>query len=107
MKVKFALFVAFCMMIQGVTAFSGQILLRGKPVELIVHPGYFTFPTSYTDRNKGYHFITYMNVLRVCYLMKRQDLAELDMVKYNFEDDARHMDWYCYKFDPQYFKTDS
>lgn len=98
--------IAFVLIAASCNAFADRVLLTGKPVELIVHPGYFTFPSSYTPLIDGYRFVMLMGTRRVCYLRKQPELAVLDTVQYVFEEKGKKLTWTCYQYDPKFFEID-
>lgn len=81
------------------------IVISGKPVELKVHKGYFSFPESYTLRRE-YHFVTYLDTQRVCFLHQQPELVGLDRVEIMIYDHGKHLRWECYRHDPRYFLVD-
>ena len=97
--------IATFLIICSMTAFSGRILVTGKPAVLELHEGYFAIPKSYTAR-MGYYFVSVMGTDSVCYLVKKPELAKLDMVQYVLDVDDKKMLWSCYKYDPRFFEID-
>ena len=100
--------VALFLFLVSFTAFADKFVIAGKPVVLNVHPGYFTFPTTYTDiqmgyNSKGYYFVTISGVNRVCYLTKKPELMQLDTIKIVIEKDGVKLPWNCYKYDSRFF----
>ncbi len=85
-------------------AFSDKILITGKPVALELHPGYFTFPRMYTDRNLGYYFVTIIGTNRVCYLKPQPELAKLDTIQIVIEKKGLKLPWNCYQFNTNFFQ---
>ncbi len=89
-------------------ALADRITITGKPVLLDIHPGFFTFPSTYTDilmgyNSKGYYFVTIANVNRVCYLAKKPELEKIDQIKIVIEKSGLKLPWNCYKYDAQFF----
>ena len=103
--------IALFLFLVSFEATAGKIAISGKPVLLDVHPGYFTFPSTYTDINmgfnsKGYYFVTISGINRVCYLRKQQEFAGLDTIKIVIEKSGLRLPWNCYKYDSQFFEDD-
>lgn len=96
---------AFFLVIASLPAFSEKILITGKPVVLELHPGYFTFPRMYTDRNLGYYFVTITGTNRVCYLRPQPELASLDTIQIVIEKKGLKLPWNCYQYNPRFFET--
>lgn len=105
-KHKIAILVTLFFVIFSQTVFSDRILITGKPVVLELHPGYFTFPSDYTDNNMGYHYVTLTGTNRVCYLKAQPELSHLDMVQIVIEEKGLKLPWNCYQFNPNYFEID-
>jgi len=87
-------------------AFSDRILITGKPVTLQLHPGYFTFPRMYTDRNLGYYFVTITGTNRVCYLKPQPQLAGLDTIQIVIDKNGLKLPYNCYQYNPNVFELD-
>lgn len=98
--------VAIALLFMSVSVFSQKTLITGKPIELEVNQGNYTFPDSYYDRNKGYHYVTFMGTERVCFLKEASNLASLDMVSILIVDNGRTLPWVCYRYNSQYFERD-
>lgn len=86
--------------------YSERIVITGKPVTLELHPGYFTFPKTYTDRNMGYYFVTISGTNRVCYLKKQSELSRLDTIQIVIEKNKLQLPWTCYQYNSVYFESD-
>lgn len=104
MKYLIGSVVAFFLITASLPAFSDRILITGKPVVLELHPGYFTFPRMYTDRNLGYYFVKITGTSRVCYLKPQPELASLDTIQIVIEKKGLKLPWNCYQFNLQFFK---
>ena len=97
--------IASLLILFSVTASSERILITGKPAALELHEGYFALPKTYTAR-MGYYFVTVMNTERVCYLVKKPELAKLDLVQYVLDVDGEKFPWNFYNYDPIFFEID-
>ena len=84
---------------------SNRIVITGKPVSLNVHNGFFSFPDSYTIQ-RSYHFVTYLDTARVCFLHHQLELEGLERVEIIIADQGKEVRWECYKYDPRYFEID-
>ncbi len=102
MKILFAIILAS---ITPLT-FAQKIVVTGKPIELQVNKGNYTFPDTYYDRNKGYHYITLMETERVCFLQANSNLRNVDNIAILIIDNGRTLPWTCYRYDPKYFEKD-
>lgn len=85
---------------------SEKIVITGKPAILQLHPGYFTFPKTYTDMNTGFDFVTITGTNRVCFLRKQPALAKLDTIQIVIEKNGLKLPWNCYQYNSMYFKSD-
>jgi hypothetical protein len=98
--------VALFFVLFSLTAFCDRIVISGKPALLNLHPGYFTFPSSYTDSHLGYHYVTLTGINRVCYLKTQPDLSALDMVQIVIEENGVKLPWNCYQYNSRFFEID-
>jgi hypothetical protein len=108
MKFIMLSFMALFLSVISFQASADKIVITGKPVILDVHPGYFTFPTTYTDikmvfNSNGYYYVTVSGVDRVCYLTKRPQLSSLDTIKIVIEKNGLRLPWNCYKYNRGFF----
>lgn len=87
------------------SVFADRILISGKPVELIPHPGYYTFPVT-QQGTKEYYFVKLNDVLRVCYLIKKPELAKLDRLILVLDVDGKKFPWQCYQYNSRVFEID-
>lgn len=84
-------------------AFADKILLTGRPVVLIPAATYYTFPPTYTPTTK-YHFVEIGSDERVCFLNVQPELQALDMLRITIKFEEKKYLWYCYRYNPNYFK---
>lgn len=94
------------LLVVSLPVYSEKIVITGKPVTLELHPGYFTFPQTYTDRNMGYYFVTIAGINRVCYLKKQPELSRLDTIQIIIEKNKLQLPWTCYQYNSVYFESD-
>jgi hypothetical protein len=94
------------LLVVSLPVYSERIVITGKPVTLQLHPGYFTFPETYTDRNLGYYFVTISGTNRVCYLAKQPRLSKLDTIQIVIEKNELQLPWTCYQYNRLYFEGD-
>jgi hypothetical protein len=97
------LIIVVSLLIFSSVVFAEKILITGKPVELEVNKGNYTFPDTYIDRNKGYHYILLMRIERVCFLREISSLENLDKISILIVDDKRTLPWTCYRYNPNFF----
>jgi len=95
---------ALLLMVMSFSVFSGKFVVSGKLVELVINGGHYTFPELYTDRKKGYHYVTFVGTARVCFLREKPEFAALDMVQIFITDHGQRLQWNCYRFDPRFFE---
>lgn len=81
------------------------IVIHGKPVELEVHQGFFTFPEDYKRKN-DFHYVIISGVKRVCFLQEKQSLSPLDLITVMIEAHGVTLRWFCYEYDPKFFEVD-
>lgn len=86
--------------------YAQRIVIAGKPILLKLDQGYHVFPSTYTDDNNRYLFISFLKTNRVCFLQKNSSLASLDMVRLTLEENGGEIFWYCYEYDPNFFEID-
>ncbi len=98
-------FIACFFLFSSFAVFSDRILITGKPVPLVFHNGYFTFPSLYVP-TEGYRFVTISGTDRVCFLQIKPELKQLDVVQMIFEENDKYMRWNCYQYDPRFFEID-
>lgn len=106
MKPIITMIKVFIFLLISFPAFSERILITGKPVVLELHPGYFTFPKTFTDSDMGYYYVTISGTNRVCYLRKQPQLSKLDTIQIVLEKNGLKLPWNCYQFNSQYFEID-
>lgn len=102
MKVMLAILLSLL----SINCLANKILVTGAPIDIEVAQGEYTFPDSYIDDGKTMHFLSIMNIERVCFLGKQTALASLDMITVEIRGKQRKLAWDCYKFDPRYFEKD-
>ena len=88
------------------TAVSADpMVISGKPVELLNHPDFYTFPSSYRV-TPGYRFIVLNKVKRVCFMNRMPQFSSLDMLPLMFEEQGVKIEWKCYQYNPKFFELD-
>lgn len=100
------IFMTLLILLLSAGGHANRFVVTGKPVELKVHPGYFTFPEAYTTRSKGYHFVRYVHTRRVCFMTEQPAFSSLDKVQITISNGGKKNNWQCYRFDPDYFEID-
>ena len=86
-------------------AMAERFVVTGKPVQILSHVGYYTFPGNYITRGP-YHFITVNNLQRVCFLRKMPEFSSLNVQQIMLESGGVKLPWNCYVFDPRFFEID-
>ncbi len=86
-------------------SFAAKILLTGKPVILIPHANYYSFPSTYSPFN-NYHFVNISGDNRVCFIAVQPHLKSLDMLRINIVRNEKKFLWYCYSYNPNFFTVD-
>ena len=97
---------ALLLSLLSLNSFAGKILVTGEPLEIEVNRDVYTFPDTYTERNKDLHFLTIMGIERVCFLKQMPQLESLDAISINILEHNRKLPWICYKFDSRFFERD-
>ncbi len=88
------------------SSWASRIVIQGRPLELILHQGFYKFPNDYVQENRGYHFIEILHVARVCYIHPKTDLGALEMIPIIIEEKGQKLQWYCYRYDQRFFEID-
>ena len=89
----------------SLNAAAERFVLTGKPVELVTHGAFYSFPSTYTAR-RDYHFVTLSGMERVCFLKKMAEFSSLNRLEIILENEGKKLEWNCYAYDPQFFEID-
>jgi hypothetical protein len=87
-------------------SFADRMTIKGRPVEPILHRHFYKLPTNYYPANTGFHFLSILDVPRICFMQQRRQFAPLDMIYIVLEEGYQKKRWYCYSYDPRYFEID-
>lgn len=105
MKLMSVTMLVFFLVLISFAVFPDRVVIRGKPVIMESHSGYYTFPSSFSTI-ADYRYINLADINRVCYLNQRPELSSLDRLQLVIEEYGKKLLWNCYKFDPRFFKID-
>lgn len=94
--------VTLCLAVFSASAFAEQIVITSQPVILEKQGDIYVVPESYKV-SKDYQYVTIDGKERACFLDKRPDLANLDVVSINVQVGTEKATWNCYIPDPAYF----
>lgn len=101
-------FIACCLILCSMNAFSERMVLTGRPVNMTLHQDFFTFPSDYRKAHSeiDYHFVMIHGTKRVCFLSEIPQYASLDMIQIFIEELGVKMRWNCYQYNPDFFEMD-
>jgi len=103
MKNIIAKSMTFCLMIFSVSAFAEKIVITGQPITLEKKKGdVYVTPQTY-KLTPNYQYVIIDGKERACFLDKRPDLVNLDVVSINVLVGTEKATWNCYSPDPTYF----
>ncbi len=88
-------------MVSG-TAFAEKVVISGEPVVLEKQGDMYMVPGTYKAR-QDYQYVVIDGTKRACFLDKRPDFANLDVVSINVKVTGETATWNCYSIDPTYF----
>lgn len=84
------------------SAFAEKIIITGQPVTLEKKGNYYVVPDTYTPTST-YQYVVIDGVQRACFLDKRADLTNVDVVSISVLVGGKNATWNCYAPDPSYF----
>lgn len=85
------------------SAFAEKIIISGKPIILQKQGDLYTVPQD-TKLSQTYQYVNIDGKDRACFLDKRPDFTNLDVVTINVKlGDNSNAAWNCYSLDPTYF----
>lgn len=79
-----------------------KITITGKPLLLEKKGELYVYPSGST-LGKDYQYVIIDGKERACFLDKRPDFVNLDVVTINVEVGAEKASWNCYSLDPSVF----
>ncbi|MGE3317967.1 MAG: hypothetical protein AB7I18_01615 [Candidatus Berkiella sp.] len=94
--------------ILGLVAFSAstfaveKITITGKPILLERKGELYVYPSG-SSLGKDYQYVIIDGKERACFLDKRPDFVNLDVVTINVEVGSEKAAWNCYSLDPSVF----
>lgn len=91
-----------CLAVFSTAAFAEKIIITGQPITLEKQGEIYVTPDTYKV-NKDYQFAVIDGKERACFLDKRPDFVNLDVVSINVQVGTEKATWNCYTPDPTYF----
>ncbi len=83
-------------------AFAEKIIITSHPVVLEKQGELYVVPGTYKVA-KDFQYVVIDGKERACFLDKRPDLVNIDVVSINVQIGADRATWNCYAPDPTYF----
>lgn len=93
---------ALCFMVFSASAFADKVVINGEPLVLEKRGEIYVVPDTYKV-TKDYQYVVIDGTKRACYLDKRPDFVNLDVVSINVQVGGEKGTWNCYSLDPTYF----
>src|SRR5690242_6453728 len=84
------------------SAFAEKIIITGQPITLEKQGDVYVTPQTY-KLTPNYQYVVIDGKERACFLDKRPDLVNLDVVSINVQVGSEKATWNCYSPDPTYF----
>jgi hypothetical protein len=91
-----------CFLAFSASAFAEKITITGEPVTLEKRGDIYVVPDTYKP-TQTYQYVMIDGTKRACFLDKRPDFVNLDVVSINVQVGADKATWNCYATDPTYF----
>ncbi len=84
------------------SAFAEKFVITGQPVTLEKQGSVYVTPQNY-KLTPDYQYVIIDGKERACFLDKKADLVNLDVVSINVKVGSDNAIWNCYTTDPTYF----
>ena len=91
-----------CLAIFSANAFAEKIIITGQPLVLEQKGEVYVTPETYKF-TQPYQYVAINGTPRACFLDKRPDFVNVDVVSINVQMGAQKATWNCYATDPNYF----
>ncbi len=94
---------AICLTIFSASSFAfDKITITGQPVTLEKQGDIYVVPDNY-KLTQNYQYVLVDGKERACFLDKRPDFVNLDVVSINVKLGGENATWNCYSPDPKFF----
>lgn len=87
----------------SVNAFAEKIIITGQPYMLQKQGDFYVVPDTAYKATLPYQYVTVEGKQRACFLDRRPDFVNLDVVSINVQVGGQPATWNCYATDPTYF----
>jgi hypothetical protein len=94
--------VSLCAVIFSANAFAEKIVIIGEPITLQRQGEMYVVPETYRP-TQNYQYVNIDGTKRACFLDRRPDFVNLDVVSINVLIGSQRATWNCYSLDPTYF----
>lgn len=84
------------------SAFAEKFVIKGQPIILQKDGEIYVVPQQ-TQLTREFQYVNIDGKARACFLDKRPDFVNLDVVTINVQVGAEKASWNCYSLDPTYF----
>jgi hypothetical protein len=87
----------------SISAFAAEkIVITGAPIVLQKQGDLYLVPENY-KATQNYTYVDIEGTKRACFLDKKPDLTNIDVVSINVQIGSEKATWNCYATDPTYF----
>lgn len=87
----------------SVSAFAAEkIVIKGEPIVLQKQGDLYLVPDNY-KATQNYNYVDIEGTKRACFLEKKPDLTNLDVLSINVQMGSEKATWNCYATDPTFF----
>ncbi len=94
---------AICLAVFSASTFAAEkITITGMPIALEKNGDIYVVPETYKV-TPNYQYVLVDGKERACFLDKRPDFVNLDVVSINVKLGSEKATWNCYSPDPQFF----
>jgi hypothetical protein len=83
-------------------AFAEKIIITGQPITLEKQGNFYVTPKTY-KLSQNYQYVIVDGKERACFLDKKPDLVNIDVVSIDVQVGDQKATWNCYSPDPTYF----
>lgn len=84
-------------------ALANRIIIPNQIIPLVLDGKNYSFPRDATvNLTMNHVYVGLEN--RVCFIKPIDELADLDLLILKIEQPDKKLFWFCYRYDPRYFK---
>lgn len=99
-KLVLAFFLVFSV---SCDALAGRIIIPNQIIPLVLDGKNYSFPRDATvNLTMNHVYVGLVN--RVCFIKPMNELDDLDMLILKIKQPEKQLFWFCYRYDPRYFK---